>query len=275
MLKYTISFSNVGSPPALDLFERHIVTVLSDVKKNQKLRKDKEEQFQHDLSDCRSELAMILYFLEQQRQILSNLRSDLERELKDMEKSLVTLRRPDCSGGAMRKLLAGFPSQFVEEVVDIGNKDPESTIEQAQEANYGDLSLIDEALMTLTGLEDMAKKIDGDAERVEESVQDILNIRRTYASIQDSHTSVLLGVAAGTFAIITIIFLPRAFVMALFALDVRGFDKFKHLSTLESTRTGSDNGTIILIAPKAGSQRDAGTLVKILGKWTSTLSTKV
>jgi hypothetical protein len=52
-------------PPTLDLFERRVVSVLSEVKtyitetKRNAIDYNSETNFMHVLSDCRSELAMI------------------------------------------------------------------------------------------------------------------------------------------------------------------------------------------------------------------------
>ena len=63
-------------------------------------------------------------------------------------------------------------------------------------------------------------KIDKDAERIEKNIQDQLNLKRTYASIRDARTSVLLGTAIIGFTIVTVIFTPLAFMTSLFALPI-------------------------------------------------------
>jgi hypothetical protein len=66
-------------------------------------------------------------------------------------------------------------------------------------------------------------KIDKDAERTQNIVQDKLNLKRAYASIKDSHSSLLLSTAVIGFTVVTIIFAPLAFLTALFALKIEGF----------------------------------------------------
>lgn len=173
------------TPPTLDLFERQTVQVLSNVKKymnetkrNQILYQE-ERGFHHDLSDCRSELAMIQYILDQQTEILIAFRADVEKEIE--------------------------------------GDSPDAKLKQT-------MMLIDEATMILQGYDRKIRKIDGDAEGIEKNVQDLLNLKRTFAGVQDSHASVLLGLAAGAFAVVTIIFAPLAFLTALFALRVQGFE---------------------------------------------------
>ena len=64
------------------------------------------------------------------------------------------------------------------------------------------------------------KKIDRDAERIEKIIQDQLNLKRTFATIRDTRTSLLLGTAVIGFTIVTIIFTPIAFMATLFALPI-------------------------------------------------------
>jgi hypothetical protein len=70
-------------------------------------------------------------------------------------------------------------------------------------------------------------KIDRDAERIEKAVLDKLNLKRTHASIQDAHNSVILGAAVIGFTVVTIIFTPLSFLVGLFALPVDQFAGIK------------------------------------------------
>jgi hypothetical protein len=70
-------------------------------------------------------------------------------------------------------------------------------------------------------------KIDSDAERIEKSIQDMLNLKRTHASIKDAHSSLVLGTAVIGFTVVTIVFAPLAFLTALFSLKVQGFEKLQ------------------------------------------------
>jgi hypothetical protein len=101
-------------------------------------------------------------------------------------------------------------------------------------------SRIDNAREMLDQQYRRTQKIDGDAERIEKNVQDLLNLKRTYASVQDSHASVLLSTAAIGFAFVTIIFAPLAFLTALFALNLQGFD---NLRVPQGSSDGASNGT--------------------------------
>jgi hypothetical protein len=183
-------------PPALDLFESAVVSVLSEVThyvKNTKrnaIDYDTEERLTHVLSDCRSELAMIKHIMGQQKQVLDALLEDRKVPWKEDEEDA---RR---SGRPVREFDPGWKH-------------------------------VKDALGTLRRYYGRIAKIDGDAERIEKTVQDMLSLKRTYASVQDSHASVLLSTAAIGFAIVTIIFAPLAFLTALFALDITGFDNLR------------------------------------------------
>ena len=67
---------------------------------------------------------------------------------------------------------------------------------------------------------DRIKKIDRDAARIEKIIQDQLNLKRTFATIRDTRTSLLLGTAVIGFTIVTLIFAPIAFMAALFAIPI-------------------------------------------------------
>jgi hypothetical protein len=84
-------------------------------------------------------------------------------------------------------------------------------------------------------------KIDDDAERIERSIQDMLNLKRTHASMKDAHSSLILSTAVIGFTVVTIVFAPLAFLTALFALKVQGFDKLQ-VAPKQETPDGNENG---------------------------------
>jgi hypothetical protein len=241
-------------PPALDLFESRVVSVLSDVKKYVKETRrndidyNSEANFLHVLSDCRSELAMIQHILAQQEEVLVGLLDDrsqttsakpaVQPELtpppsnipQDEEES-----RPD----AVKSGSSPTPS--------IASHDDEEPEQPPVKPDWGP---VEKAHTTLKQYQKRIKKIDGDAERIEKNVQDLLNLKRTYASVQDSHAGVLLSVAAIGFAIVTVIFAPLAFLVGLFAINLQGFDRLR-------VKQGNDEETpVVNIVNGAGDGRD-------------------
>jgi hypothetical protein len=250
---YVKAFGNEGLtlpdkkevPPALDLFERQVVKVLSDVKTyirttpQSRIVYVKEEGFHLSLSDCRSELAMIQHILTQQKGVIDAFCADLTRELKDWDKNIKG------------------------KIISNDHEDEEWRLTSA-------LDQLHEAEIALKQYQERILKIDGDADRVEKNVQDLLNLKRTYASVQDSHASVLLGVAAGAFAIVTIFFAPLAFLTALFALKVQGFDRLYMPSTDDKVTLngtiGGQNVSVGANTEQADSVYDGGKMAGILGE---------
>ena len=80
--------------------------------------------------------------------------------------------------------------------------------------------IVEDAKKLLETYRDKVKKIDRDAERIEKMIQDQLNLKRTFATIRDTRTSLLLGTAVIGFTIVTMIFAPIAFMATLFALPI-------------------------------------------------------
>lgn len=206
--------------PPLARFENQVVSILTEVEQyikdtnRSKITYDKERRFHHELSDCRSELAMLDYIVTQQQEILDSLLEDCDA------KQFMNRRFRDSIGV--------------------------------------DWSPIFEAQKLLARYRRTIAKIDGDAGRIEKNVDDLLNLKRTYASVQDSHASVLLSVAAIAFAIVTIVFAPLAFLVGLFALDMQGFNKLR----VREDSSGENDGDL---------GYDSGKMAGIFGKHSSPL----
>jgi hypothetical protein len=240
---------NDGSkvPPTLDLFESRVVSLLSEVKtyirdtKRNAIDYDTEERFYHVLSDCRSELAMIQHVLEQQDEILSSLLEDC------------------CHPQAIT------PNQL----------NPSSIPHLQPPARHVELAPdwtpVRKGQAILKRYQKRIRKIDGDAERIEKNVQDLLNLKRTYASVQDSHASVLLSIAAIGFAVVTIIFAPLAFLTALFALDMQGFDRLRVRGASNnepgvSSGTGGKQDLTINVATDSAAVYDSKKMAGVFSK---------
>jgi hypothetical protein len=82
---------------------------------------------------------------------------------------------------------------------------------------------IEESRAALDGYEKNIRKIHKDAERVEKNIESYLNLKRTYASIEDTRNSLMVGFSASAFAFVTVIFTPLSFMTSLFALPVDQF----------------------------------------------------
>ena len=105
-------------------------------------------------------------------------------------------------------------------------------------------SALERAINLVAGQQKRVRKIDGDAERTEKIVNDKLNLKRTYASIKDSHSSLLLSTAVIGFTVITIVFAPLSFVTALLALNIQGFDTLRSRNDPDAPYKGGELGKI-------------------------------
>jgi len=220
------SHEGFDCPPTFDLFENRVVGILSEVGdyvgagKSSEVEFAKEQYFTHVVSDVRSELAMIQHFLEEQETILGALIEDHTKSISKKDASHQAppsstpydngrppLAPEDMQSSCSRK---NIPTSAVLDK----RLDEEASLLWAEVAG---------AQETLQKYMKRVRKIDGDAERVEKAIQDLLNLKRTHASIQDAHSSLILSTAVIGFTVVTIVFAPLAFLTALFALKVKGF----------------------------------------------------
>ncbi|KPI44502.1 uncharacterized protein AB675_8277 [Cyphellophora attinorum] len=91
------------------------------------------------------------------------------------------------------------------------------------DANEDAKDEIELSIQMLGAYQSRIKKIQSDAERIEKSVKDMLELKRAHASVTDAHHSLLLSTAVMGFTVVTIIFAPLAFLTALFALKLDSF----------------------------------------------------
>jgi hypothetical protein len=258
-------------PPTLDLFERRVVSVLSEVKtyitetKRNAIDYNSETNFLHVLSDCRSELAMIQHILEQQEEILISLLND--RDDTNSAKPAATQDPPQTASKDTcgDETSDGDPSDRVPPPP--STEAPNESKEPDRKRQEPDWSPVEAAHTMLKQYQKRIKKIDGDAERVEKNVQDLLNLKRTYASVQDSHAGVLLSVAAIGFAIVTVIFAPLAFLVGLFALNLQGFDRLRVRQRNGEQGPGGGGGALFAnIGSNNGPVFDSGKMAGIFSK---------
>ncbi|KAI1161764.1 hypothetical protein F5B18DRAFT_424427 [Nemania serpens] len=92
-------------------------------------------------------------------------------------------------------------------------------------------------------------KLQEDAKRVEENISTNLNLKQKHATIREAHAVAILGATVFGFTIITVIFSPLSFIVALFALPI---DKFNE---------GRD-----------GNQKDGLYSSSYIGKWSGKLT---
>jgi len=178
----------VNYPPTLDLFETRVVKLLEEVR----LYTEKPAAGMSSFSGL--EYRRERYFIH----VISDVRSELAMIQHFLEQQ--------------ERLLRCF----------LEDRSPDSV-----EAHRQDWAPVEGSQETILQYMRRVRKIDGDAERIEKSVQDMLNLRRTHASIRDAHSSLVVSTAVIGFTVITVVFTPLAFLTALFALKIDGFESLQ------------------------------------------------
>lgn len=195
-------------PPALDMFEQHVVSVVTEVSKYvnesppSKMNFHTERKLLHRLSDVQEELAMVKYVLEQQEEAFKEF---LENAGIETDKS---------KDGSIRKKPGSIKIK-----PDIDTKTTKTDVDRAKER----WAMIRSATTTLARYKRRIEKIKNDSERIEKEVKDKLELKRTYASVKATRNGLILSLAAVAFAVVTVFFAPLAFLPALFALKMEGF----------------------------------------------------
>ncbi|KAF2492474.1 hypothetical protein BU16DRAFT_620836 [Lophium mytilinum] len=107
---------------------------------------------------------------------------------------------------------------------------------------------VDDARDMILAYRKRTEKIDGDAARVQQVIQDKLNLKRTaasmdqaLASIKEARESKLLSLVVIGFTIITLIFTPLSFLVGLFALDIDTFGGLKYTPNGSKLSTGNSS----------------------------------
>jgi hypothetical protein len=226
-------------PSPLDIFEVAVVRVLSDVTEymdsatsmdfsmqlatTEVMRHEMkaERRFLDNVSDIKSELAMIDEILSQQEEIISTMivsDNDILAKKGEHTRGLQRNRREKMSSTT-------------------SNASADTTPENMDDIRLQrTLSTLEDARSKVQRYRKRVIKIDNDTGRIEKTIQDQLNLKRTYASMHDAHAGVELGRASKYlstavigFTIITIIFAPLAFMASVFALPI---------DTLNAHKTG-------------------------------------
>jgi hypothetical protein len=112
----------------------------------------------------------------------------------------------------------------------------EDTEEERKESQLKGWRKVERARTQLNEYEKRILKIHRDADRVEKVIESYLNLKRTYATIEDTRNSLMVGFAACAFAFVTVIFTPLSFMTSLFALPV---DRFVQQQTKDTTTSSS------------------------------------
>lgn len=219
------------SKPTLQIFEDAVISTLTEVQRyvddatgsfNIRKQKEKERGYIHEMSDIHSELDMIRAVLEQQRTILDafleDTRDKRDKALLRYPMDRVTRWAEDKKSQERRKLYILVKDRkyaLSPQIPDAARTEAEGwrSILKAREA--------------LDGYEKRIQKIHDRADRVEKTIESYLNLKRTYANIEDTRNSLMIGFAASAFAFVTVIFTPLSFMTSLFALPIGVFERQK------------------------------------------------
>ncbi|KAF2660828.1 hypothetical protein K491DRAFT_754342 [Lophiostoma macrostomum CBS 122681] len=103
----------------------------------------------------------------------------------------------------------------------------EDNLAESAERAKEDWHVVRQARKRLDEYDERISKIDGDAERVQGTIDAMLDLTRAHASMKDAKNSVIIGYVALGFAIVTIVFTPLSFVTSLYALPVDQFSQYQ------------------------------------------------
>jgi hypothetical protein len=190
------------SEPIFNIFEKAIADLSERVDKYTKdadvdtIKIADEKKFLHEIDDIREELSMIKTVLFQQEEVW-----------RDFANKAWPLYWPDGPGGRFK------PLPETPDGRDISETDRRTWIK------------IQRPQIQFAKFNRRIAKLDADAERVERAIDRKLDLKTKHASLREAHTMAIMSAAVFGFTIITIIFTPLSFVVALFALPIDRFQK--------------------------------------------------
>lgn len=210
--------------PVLDIFEESISAASNDVEeyfklsiKEQEKAADDEKQFSHVIADIREELSMIQSVITQQDRVWTDLREEIIANWLEND-----VESPADENGSMVPEQSERHSEHEARIVDDQESasDHEGPVkpERTERLTKHEAKIIDKMSLQLQRLKERINKADRDAERVQTLIPQYLELKRSYTVMKESHYTALLGAAVFGFSIVTIIFTPLSFMMALLAV---------------------------------------------------------
>lgn len=181
--------------PALDIYEESISALSKDVdsyfKKSieeQERAADDEKQYFHVIADIREELSMIRSVVTQQDRVWTDLKAEI---------------------------LANWSDDTNQHENEESKLAAEASPKRPKKE---DMKIIDKISLRLQNLKDRIDRADRNAERVQNLIPQYLELKRSYTAMKESHYTALLGAAVFGFSVVTIIFMPMSFILALLAV---------------------------------------------------------
>ncbi|PMD47078.1 hypothetical protein L207DRAFT_150585 [Hyaloscypha variabilis F] len=190
------------SEPIFNIFEKAIADLSERVDRYTKnadvdtIKIADEKKFLHEIDDIREELSMIKTVLFQQEEVW-----------RDFANRAWPSYWPDGPGGRFKP-----PSEAPDDTA-FSEMDRRIWIK------------IQRPQIQFAKFNRRIAKLDADAERVERAIDRKLDLKTKHASLREAHTMAIMSAAVFGFTIVTIIFTPLSFVVALFALPIDRFQK--------------------------------------------------
>ncbi|KAI1360900.1 hypothetical protein F5Y08DRAFT_331250 [Xylaria arbuscula] len=190
----------------LRIYENALVTISEDVNQYTKhalvedIDLDKEKFLSHQIKDLREELSMIKSVIFEQEEVWN--------EWMNVARPNGNPYQPQNSGSLLEELIG-----------EIRLGDSADEIIQGQDR---------QTRAKFSKYRRRITKIEQDAERVEHNISVQLELKQKHATIKEAHSTAILSATVFGFTIITVIFAPLSFVVALFALPIDQFKEGKY-----------------------------------------------
>ncbi|KAI0857113.1 hypothetical protein F4860DRAFT_506316 [Xylaria cubensis] len=190
-----------GGETLLKAYENALVFISQDVNEYTKslliedIDLEQEKALFHQISDLREELSMIKYVLSQQETVWNEYTSHM------------------------------WPTQVPGQ-----QSSRDSSTRSARDKEMEESVIPRQLLRTKAKFSQYNRritKLEEDAERVERNISTKLDLRQKHAIMREAHSAAMLSATVFGFTIITVIFAPLSFVVALFALPIDKFNEGK------------------------------------------------
>ncbi|KAI0860004.1 hypothetical protein F4860DRAFT_233158 [Xylaria cubensis] len=221
--------SHKATEPLLKTYENALSVVSENVNVYvQKARVEdidlhKEKELFHEISDLREELSMIKSVLAEQEEVWNEF-LDSTLLSQGSVKPLGNQQRPRST--TLKQARRYRPHARARKTTIL-----KKMLKPKQPQRYGQ----DEESRDILKIQSMfdkyrrrIAKLEQDAERVERDVSTQLDLKQKHATMKESHSLAVLSATVFGFTIITVIFAPLSFVVALFALPIDKFNEGKY-----------------------------------------------
>ncbi|KAI0527796.1 hypothetical protein F5B22DRAFT_4466 [Xylaria bambusicola] len=208
--------------PLLKTYENALSLISENV--NQYVKKariedidlEKEKQLFHEISDLQSELSMIKSVLAEQEEVWNEYLGLVLPKAASADDQPCTRSKETAIAEHSR-----WPQQHTRlGKIEKSRLQPSKTQESKTKDTVSLKATFDKYRRRIT-------KLEQDAERVEQDIQIQLDLKQKHATMKEAHSLAVLSATIFGFTIITVIFAPLSFIVALFALPIDKFNEGK------------------------------------------------